>query len=218
MPILSSRSSLQRSAVVLFSVGAVVAALFAGLPSAGANAPGRSALAAAPSSLTSGRYIVMLREPAAASYAAARAATPRPGPLRILRRAHRAGPCLHQPPASDARHRRTLGRRDCGQRLHGGAQRLRRRPDLRTGPRARQRPPGAPVREVDDPQAGHLAHSDLPRPDRQDGAWTQHGGEKNAGSGVVVADLDLGIWPESKSFAGGALTSSPKPSRTSPAP
>ncbi len=203
MSILSSRSSLQRSAVVLFSVGAVVAALLAGAPTAGANAPGAAALAAAPSSLTSGRYIVMLREPAAATYsggksryAATRSTT------GSVRRPHGSGPRLHQPPAPDARHRRTLGRRDRGQRLHGGEQRLRRRPDLRAGPRAQQRPSGAPAGEVDEPQARHLAHPDLPRPDRQERRLDPHGGEANAGSGIVVADLDTGIWPESKSFAG----------------
>jgi subtilisin family serine protease len=42
------------------------------------------------------------------------------------------------------------------------------------------------------------------------GAWTTHGGQKKAGDGVVVADLDSGIWPESKSFAGSALTGTPK--------
>ncbi|GAA4706192.1 hypothetical protein GCM10023349_25270 [Nocardioides conyzicola] len=44
----------------------------------------------------------------------------------------------------------------------------------------------------------------------KNGAWTKHGGAKKAGAGVVVADLDSGIWPESKSFAGEKLTKKAK--------
>jgi subtilisin family serine protease len=42
------------------------------------------------------------------------------------------------------------------------------------------------------------------------GAWRQHGGQANAGDGVVVGVIDTGIWPESKSFAGLRLTRTPK--------
>ena len=44
----------------------------------------------------------------------------------------------------------------------------------------------------------------------KNGAWTTHGGAEEAGDGMVVADLDSGIWPESKSFAGEPLTETPK--------
>lgn len=42
------------------------------------------------------------------------------------------------------------------------------------------------------------------------GAWAKHGGRSNAGAGVVVGVLDTGIWPESKSFSGKKLSSTPQ--------
>jgi subtilisin family serine protease len=35
------------------------------------------------------------------------------------------------------------------------------------------------------------------------GLWSQLGGNRSAGAGVVVGVIDTGIWPESKAFAGG---------------
>jgi subtilisin family serine protease len=43
------------------------------------------------------------------------------------------------------------------------------------------------------------------------GVWKKEtNGRKNAGAGVVVGVIDSGIWPESKSFKGKALTSTPQ--------
>ncbi|MBF4161129.1 S8 family serine peptidase [Nocardioides acrostichi] len=41
------------------------------------------------------------------------------------------------------------------------------------------------------------------------GAWSKDGGQANAGSGVVVGDIDSGIWPDSDSFAGDPLSAKP---------
>ncbi|MBZ5735973.1 S8 family serine peptidase [Nocardioides sp. TRM66260-LWL] len=42
------------------------------------------------------------------------------------------------------------------------------------------------------------------------GVWQRTGGVRRAGSGVVVAMIDSGIWPEAPSFAGTRLTSKPQ--------
>jgi len=44
----------------------------------------------------------------------------------------------------------------------------------------------------------------------ESGVWKRHGSRASAGSGVVVGVLDTGIWPESKSFSGEKLTKKPK--------
>lgn len=42
------------------------------------------------------------------------------------------------------------------------------------------------------------------------GLWLQNGGAAKAGDGVVIADIDTGIWPEAPSFKGTRLTSTPQ--------
>ncbi|MEZ0072722.1 subtilisin family serine protease [Planotetraspora sp. GP83] len=41
------------------------------------------------------------------------------------------------------------------------------------------------------------------------GVWSTLGGTANAGKGVVIGDIDTGIWPESRSLAAPALDSAP---------
>src|SRR5207244_8854894 len=43
--------------------------------------------------------------------------------------------------------------------------------------------------------------------DGPNGVWAKYGGPAKAGDGVVVGDIDSGIWPESASFAGAPVTS-----------
>src|SRR6185503_11088647 len=47
--------------------------------------------------------------------------------------------------------------------------------------------------------------------DAPGGLWSQLGGNRRAGAGVIVGVIDTGIWPESKSFAG--HTGIPVPAR-----
>lgn len=42
------------------------------------------------------------------------------------------------------------------------------------------------------------------------GVWAQHGGPAKAGKGIVVGDIDTGVWPENPSFAGKARVPSVK--------
>ncbi len=44
----------------------------------------------------------------------------------------------------------------------------------------------------------------------KNGVWEQNGGRAKAGAGVVVGIIDSGIWPESKSFNGLDLTAAPR--------
>jgi hypothetical protein len=45
--------------------------------------------------------------------------------------------------------------------------------------------------------------------DGSGGAWKAHGTRKDAGNGIVVGDIDSGIWPTSPSFRGAKLSTTP---------
>ena len=65
-------------------------------------------------------------------------------------------------------------------------------------------------------QEDTLVHGDLVSPAEflgmtgKNGAWSLSGGQSKAGDGIVIAAIDSGIWPKSKSFAGPELTSDPQ--------
>lgn len=195
-----SRSRSRRRVIGVASTGAVLAALLAGVPAGAASAAADDgAPAASTSSFTAGRYVVLLRAPSAAGAATgtfdARSA-------RVT--AYRAQ--LRQTHATIARAYGTKPVTDLTAATNGfvadltAAQAL----DLSTDKR---------VLLVEKSKTLKLDTWHTPKflgLSGKNGAWAQHGGEKHAGAGVVVADLDSGIWPESKSFTGEKLTSKAK--------
>jgi len=56
------------------------------------------------------------------------------------------------------------------------------------------------LRQVDTTASPHYLGLDA-----TGGLWSQIGGQRDAGKGVIVGVIDSGIWPESASFAGGEL-------------
>ncbi|WP_296605795.1 S8 family serine peptidase [Nocardioides sp.] len=213
------RPGARRRALGLLSSAAVVAALAAAVPAtapavaapSGKPASALSATSTAVKDLSAGRYIVVLREPGAASYDGG---NPRYGATRST-----SG-------QFDARSARvqayTAHLRQTQQRVAG---------DYGVDPVANVTvATNAFVADLSKKQALSLSsdrrvmlldksrnlHLDTWNTPAflglsgKDGAWTTHGGEKHAGAGVVVADLDTGIWPESRSFKGAALTAKPK--------
>ena len=215
MSVESSGPRTRQRRVGLIAAGVVVAGLLAGVPAATAagSAPGSaSGKAASPlTTYTAGRYIVLLREPAAATYDGSNS---------------RFGATRSTTGAFDARSQRVQSYRAHLESTHEriasdvGADKV---ADLTVATNGF-------VADLSKQQALDLAtdrrvllveKSTNVKVDTwhtptflgltgKNGAWAQHRGEKRAGDGVVVADLDTGIWPESKSFRGARLTSSPK--------
>lgn len=153
---------------------------------------------------SAGRYVVMLREPAAASHRATRSVTGRFDARSAkvaaysshLRRAQRdvAGEYGAQPLDSF-----TVAANGFVADL-SAAQAL----DLATDRR---------VLLVEKSRTLHLDTWRSPKVlglTGESGVWKQHGSRASAGSGVVVGVLDSGIWPESRSFSGERLTKKPK--------
>ena len=208
----SSGSGARKRSLGLLATGAVVASLLAAAPAADAAQGGKPASASAMSGLGAGRYVVLLREPSATRYNGGNprydATKARPGrPFN----AH----------SSDARaytdHLRSSQRSIAtavGARpvvnytiaSNGFSADLTDRAGDATGEGRPPCPPGS--------QKDTLVHADtwntpsfLGLTGKRGRGWTTHGGQKKAGDGVVIADLDSGIWPESKSFSGKPLTS-----------
>ncbi|WP_193604949.1 S8 family peptidase [Nocardioides dongkuii] len=199
-------SGRQKRLVGLASAGAVVAALLASVPAATAagsvSADENIALPAGakPTRFTDGRYVVVLQEPAVAARAAARA----PGAVfRADTGDSRA--YAERLRTSHARIADEVGAevdRSYTVATNGFAAQL-------TAEQAMDLATDRRVLAIEKDVARELdtwRSPDFLGMTGKNGAWTKFGGQKRAGAGVVIADLDTGIWPESKSFAGNRLT------------
>lgn len=211
-----SGPGLRTRAAGLISAGALVAGLAAGVPAATAApedaAASSSDAAAAPSArFTDGRYVVLLREPGAASY---RGGDDRFGATRSASgdfdaqssRVQAYTAHLRQTHRTIARQHDTTPVESFTVATNGFVADLSKEQalDLATDRR---------VLLVEKSQNYQLDTWDTPSflgLSGKKGAWRQHGGAANAGAGVVVGVLDSGIWPESASFSGKPLSQTPQ--------
>jgi subtilisin family serine protease len=202
-------------ALALVAAGAVVAGLLSAVPVATAagedHRPGPVRVRAA-TELGAGRYIVLMREPAASTYpGGARFAATRVAPGRQFDA--RATKVLDY--TAHLRGRQQSLAREVGARVersftlaaNGFTARL-------TARQAAELAGNRDVLLLEKDRRQHLDTWDTPDflgLTGRHGAWQREaGGPAKAGDGMVVAVLDSGIWPESKSFSGKRLTSTPK--------
>ncbi|MDF1604336.1 S8 family serine peptidase [Nocardioides sp. YIM 152315] len=205
-------SGLVSSVGRLVVAGVVAAALLAAPPGAPAGAaPASDDGAVTGAEVTAGRYVVLLREPAATGYAGGtgryRATRSTTGQFNArsarvaaysahLRRAH----------AAVARDAGAEPVRDFTIAANGFVA------DLTTA----QVVDLSSDRRVLLVEKSRTLHLDTWRSPKflgltgRDGAWARHGGRGEAGAGVVIGDLDSGIWPQSKSFEDKLLSKKPK--------
>lgn len=205
-------SGARQRSLGLLATGAVVAGLLAATPAADAAQVGKAAALSAPSGFGSGRYVVLLREPSATRYAGGNprydATKARPGQPFDARSADVRVYTDHL----RSTQRSIAGTVDARPAMSYTIASNGFAADLTTQ-QAMQLQADRRVLMV---QKDTMVHADTWHTPTflgmtgDDGAWTTHGGQKKAGDGVVIADLDSGIWPESRSFQGQALTSQPK--------
>ena len=204
-----------RTTLALVSAGALVAGLLGTLPAVAAGEASRppAVQLRGATELGAGRYIVLMREPAAATYSGGRVglAATRVAPGRQLD-AHSARVVdytrhLRVQQARLADQVGTTVERSFTLAANGFTARL----------TARQAADLAGNRDVLLLEKDRRQHLDTwNTPDvlgltGRHGAWrTQAGGRRNAGDGMVIGILDSGIWPSSRSFEGTRLTSTPK--------
>jgi subtilisin family serine protease len=207
-----SGSRALRRRVGLISAGVVVAGLLAGVPGTAAGAAEPKGSGSAFANLTGGRYVVLLREPSATRYDGGNpryAATRTTGDRQFDARSQRVRSYTAHLRSTQEAIAGSVGA-DVDQSYtvasNGFSAEL-------TGKQAFELSSDRRVLMV---QQDEVVHGDTWNTPKflgltgKNGAWTKHGGQRHAGAGIVVADLDSGIWPESKSFAGSALTQSPK--------
>jgi subtilisin family serine protease len=188
----------QRRTVGVVSTGAVLVALLTGVPAGAATAADGSDDTTAPA-LGPGRYVVMLREPAAAGAASG---TFNARSARVT--AYRAQ--LRRTQSTVAAKYGAKPVESFTAASNGFVADL-------SGKQASALSADRRVLLVEKSRTLKPATWRSPKflgLTGKNGAWTTHGGQAKAGAGVVVADLDSGIWPESRSFAGARLTKKPK--------
>ena len=201
-------------AVALVAAGALACGMLAAVPAAtAADTPGLARVPAPSAGLQAGRYVVLLRAPAATQYAGT---DPRYAATRVMPGGNFTG----RSPQVQAYSRHLVSEHESLARSVGATAR-------------RHFTVGANgfVADLTGKQAFELSSSrdvllvtrDVAR--RVDtwrspeflgltggrGVWQrQTGGSDRAGDGVVVGVLDSGIWPESRSFRGKRLTRHPR--------
>lgn len=187
-----------RTAIALLSTGAVVAALLTATP----TSTGASATPAGTTGSTAGRYVVLLRAAPAASQHGGNA-----GQLDARSAAVRRYTAqLRQTHRTVARSYGATPVADLTMASNGFIADL-------TARQATELAADRRVLMVERSRAYPLATWHTPTVlglTGASGAWAAHGGEERAGDGVVVGMLDSGVWPESTSVRGAALTTSPK--------
>ena len=205
-------------ALALVAAGAVVAGLLSAVPVAVAAGEGHQSGAVrgrGTTELGAGRYIVLMREPAASTYPGGRG--------RFA--ATRVAPGQH----FDARSTKVV---DYTAHLRGRQETLARKVGATversftlaangftarlTARQAAELAGNRDVLLLEKDRRQHLDTWDTPDflgLSGKHGAWQREaGGRAKAGDGVVVAVLDSGIWPESKSFSGQRLVRDPEDS------
>ena len=204
-----------RRAVALASTGVVVAGVLGTAPAATATGqPGSApavAAGATATSYTAGHYIVMLRDPAASAY---RGGRPGLGATRVAPGGHFDG---HSAKVREYSQHLTGVQNHLAASVGATADRhftvaANGFSATLSGKQATELASDSDVLLVSRDVARKLDSAqpaDLLGLSGKHGVWSQHRGQKAAGDGVVVGDIDTGIWPESKSFAGNPLTDYP---------
>lgn len=204
--------------VGLVSVGAVAAALLAGVPTATAagTVSGEKkdvpALVGTPGRFTDGRYIVVMKDPAVAGYAG--------GTKGYAATKAAPGATFREDTAAAQRYASLLRRTHDSIADEVGAE-VERSYTVATNGFAAELSAEQALDLATDRRVLAVEKDEQRSPDTwntpdflglsgKNGAWTKTGGQAKAGDGIVVADLDTGIWPESKSFTGKRLSNKPK--------
>ncbi|MEI5673571.1 MULTISPECIES: S8 family serine peptidase [unclassified Nocardioides] len=207
-------SSGSRRFVGLVSVGAVVAALLAAAPASAADGSdvGRTVAAGKPTTFKDGRYVVVLRDPSVAGYDGGTKGIPatKAAPGAAFRDDTSAARryAAHLRTSQDALAKGVGAKVATSYTVatNGFSAEL-------TGEQALALATDRRVLAVERDEARKLDTWNSPKflgLTGKRGAWAAAGGMKRAGDGVVIADLDSGIWPESKSFSGRSLSKKPK--------